>query len=116
MDQKITSEGTKFVAALLFFCAFLIAPIGLGMLFSYPDSIWWIGVLMIASAIAIVRSGISNLKLAKRLGKEADEDLKVVQQQLRSVQAMTNRTPATPVNTAELQAQAATIEAKTVTP
>jgi hypothetical protein len=120
MDQKITSVGTMMTGIILFFCAFIITPLGLGMLFSYPDQIWWLGLLMLAAAVVIVRSGISNVRMANRLSKAADNDLAVIQKQLHKKVAPAQRITSTAPQTATVpqsqegaQAKEETVETDT---
>lgn len=78
MDQKFTSGGTMLSGLLMLGCAFIILPLGLGCLLSYPDQIWWLGLLFLASAAGLILNGITNIKLSKRLAKDAEEDLNII--------------------------------------
>jgi hypothetical protein len=102
VDQKFTSAGTMVSAVIMFFAAFIMLPLGLGFLFSYPEPLWWFGPLLLFGTIALTLNGISNIKLSKKLAKEAEEDAKVIAQQLYKKQSIVqaqplNFTPATEV-------------------
>jgi hypothetical protein len=84
MDQRFVVEGGKVTAGLLFFCAFLVTPLGLGMLFSYPDKIWLVGILMLLGAGAFIHSGVSNLRQSARMSKQMDKEMKAVAEALKT--------------------------------
>jgi hypothetical protein len=105
VDQKFTSAGTLLSGLLMLFCAFIVLPVGLGFLFSYPDPVWWVGPLLLLSCAAFVHNGIVNIRLSKKLAKDAEEDQKLVSQQLhhtnRNVQSNKNVVALNPTNIPE---------------
>ena len=78
MDQKFVVAGNMLTAVLLFFCALMMLPVGIGLLFAYPDKMWWLGLGMLVSCGLLIYGGISNIRLSKRLGRQADVDMAAV--------------------------------------
>ncbi|HEX6915873.1 MAG TPA: hypothetical protein VF145_11565, partial [Chitinophagaceae bacterium] len=77
MDQYKRETGAYLTAVILFGCAFIFLCLGTGMIFSYPDKIWQVGVLLLGCAAAMVYGGISNLRLGKKISRDATVQLLV---------------------------------------
>ena len=75
MDQKFVVGGNRLVAVLLFFCAMMMLPVGIGLLSAYPDKMWWLGLAVLVSCGLLFHGGISNLRLSRRLRRQADAEM-----------------------------------------
>jgi MFS family permease len=74
MDQNFKAAGQKITSVLLGFCAFITGGLSLGFLFSYPDPIWWLGLLLLGSA-ALLIAGIVGSSRRRKKETKADQQL-----------------------------------------
>ena len=79
MDQKVRSAGWFLTALLLMFCAFIFLGIGIGMLASYPDTIWLIGLLLTLCGLVMGITSIRNYRSAKKEQIFAEEQMGTIQ-------------------------------------
>jgi len=86
MDQKIRTTGGFLTAALLGFCTFIFITLGIGMVASYPDEIWWVGVVLLLCAIVVGYSSISNYRSSKKEKQISDEQMQTIKQKIKPVE------------------------------
>src|SRR5215212_5951975 len=86
MDQKIRTTGGYFTSALLAFCAFIFITLGIGMVASYPDEIWWVGVLLLLCAILVGYSSVSSYRSSKKEKQISDEQMQTIKQKIKPVE------------------------------
>lgn len=78
MDQNIRTAGNKVTVAILAFCFFPCFILGVGILTSYPDEIWWAGLLLILCAVLIGVSAVSMYRAMKNERAMADKQMELV--------------------------------------
>ena len=78
MDQQTRTGGTYVVAVLLFMIAFIFLCMGIALVFSYPDKLALLGIVILGFSGIFIYSGIKNLKDAKLMAADADTQLKSV--------------------------------------
>ena len=78
MDQKIRTGGWFLTASLLILCAFIFLIIGIGMLASYPDRVWWMGLLLTLCGIIVGASSIRKYRSAKSEQRFLEEQIKII--------------------------------------
>jgi hypothetical protein len=80
MDQKIRSNGALFTSLLLGFCSIISFILGIGMTASYPDKIWWAGLLLILCGILVGYGCISGYRSARKEKQISDEQMSIIMQ------------------------------------
>jgi len=73
MDQKFITGGTIITGILLTGCGLLIAPLAVGMILSYPDQIWLLGLVLVGASVTLIYSGVMQLIRAVKAQKETDK-------------------------------------------
>ena len=66
MDQKLRSKGSLTSSVILVSCAIMAFVLGTPMLLSFPGEIWWIGLMLVSSAILVTITAIRIYYLAKK--------------------------------------------------
>ncbi len=75
MDYQYKTTGSILSGVLIIICGFITAPIGLGLLLSYPHEIWWLGIILSGSSILLLYSGIQTIKKSREDEKKAQQFL-----------------------------------------
>jgi hypothetical protein len=65
MDEVIKSKGLAFQTAIYFFLGLMMAPLAVGALASYPDQVWYLGLMFLISSILFFYSAFTNLRKSK---------------------------------------------------
>ena len=81
MDHEFKKEGHNYQAGLYIYAGIIILPIGLGMVFSYPDPLWWLGLLLCLSTTLLIYSGIQTKRKIKQESIKANKFLKDIQKE-----------------------------------
>ena len=85
MDQKIRANGALFTSLLLGFCAIISFILGIGMASSYPDGIWWAGLLLILCGILVGYGSVSSYSSSRKEKKISDEQMSIIRQQRKTL-------------------------------
>ena len=85
MDQKIRTSGALFTSLLLGFCAIISFILGIGMASSYPDGIWWAGLLLILCGILAGYGSVSSYRSSRKEKKISDEQMSIIRQQRKTL-------------------------------
>jgi hypothetical protein len=78
MDQNIRSKGALLSSIILSGSAIMAFGLGLSMAASYPDKIWWVGLLLLVCGLLLSYSAVSIYRSAKREKKISDEQIAVI--------------------------------------
>jgi hypothetical protein len=84
MDQKIRTNGALATSFLLAFCAIISLILGIGMAASYPDEIWWAGLLLTLCGILVGYGSISSYRSSKKERKISDEQMSIIKRRART--------------------------------
>ena len=75
MDQKIQSQGSEAAGVVLIAVGIMVLPVAIGMLFSFPDWIWSLGLLLLVCSYFIIAGGWKNIKQARNDLKKAQASI-----------------------------------------
>lgn len=79
MDQKIRDRGSMISAFMLAGCSVITFVLGVPMVSTYPEGIWWAGGLLLISGIFLAISAFNTYRAAKREKERAQELLNLIQ-------------------------------------
>lgn len=65
MNEEVRSQGQTVMGVIYLAISVPIGLLSLGFLFSYPDSIWYLGILLGTSSGLMIYSGVSQLRKVK---------------------------------------------------
>lgn len=85
MDQKIKTTGGFLTSLILAFCTIISLILGIAMVISYPDEIWWVGLLLLLCAILVGYSAVSSYRSSKMEKRISDEQMGSIQQKVKQV-------------------------------
>jgi uncharacterized membrane protein HdeD (DUF308 family) len=75
MDQKLCFKGARYSSIILSFFSIITLGLGISMVSSYPNEIWWVGLLLLLSGILCGYSAISTYQSAKKEKMLSDEQM-----------------------------------------
>lgn len=78
MDQRISSRGSMLGAAMALFSGIAMLPVGIGMLSSYPDEIWPVGLLLVVPGAVIIYFSILALRKGEKDLKKTESTTKTL--------------------------------------
>ena len=81
MDQKFI-EGGMMSGGILLFAGVMLLPLGIGALASYPDKIWPLGLLLLASSGVLIYSGINSIRTSSKKLKKTDGQINDIVKQV----------------------------------
>lgn len=70
MNEDVRTRGLIISGGIYLFLCIPLASIGIGALLSYPDQIWYLGVLFMTSTALLLYSGIRNIRQSIKKQKE----------------------------------------------
>lgn len=99
MDQKTISAGGILSGVLVIFCGVLVSPVAIGMVASYPDGIWWLGLVLVISCGLMIYGGIQAIRKAKVQEFQAAEEEQRIKAEIAQLKA--NSAPTQTIENAE---------------
>ena len=78
MDQNIRSKGALFSSLILSGSAIIAFVLGLSMASSYPDEIWWIGLMLILCGLLVFFIAVNIYRSARKQKKVSAEQMAVI--------------------------------------
>ena len=77
MNEEVRSQGQMIMGVIYLAISVPIGLLSLGFLFSYPDSIWYLGIVLATSSGLMIYSGVSQLRKVKT--NQLSDSSKIVQ-------------------------------------
>ncbi|MBC7849433.1 MAG: hypothetical protein H7Y31_06840 [Chitinophagaceae bacterium] len=78
MDQKHIENGGVFTGAMLCFIGLMLLPVAVGMIWSYPDKIWLLGLVSLLSSLVLLVSGVRGLRSSSKKLQTLTKELEAI--------------------------------------
>jgi hypothetical protein len=106
MNENLRSQGQMMTGIICLSVSVLLFPLALGMLFSYPDDSWYLGIVFTISIGLLTYSGINSIRKSKRMEANNAAAILAMKDHLRTLKTpSTNATESDLITSPEIEKQ-----------
>ena len=73
---------------LVIFCGVLVSPVAIGMMASYPNQIWWLGLVLVVSCGLMIYGGIQSIRKSQNATRQAAEEEQRINEEVAQLNAL----------------------------